>query len=294
MTNPSPLDPIADLIRNGGVAAFPTETVYGLGASVWDEAAVREVFRLKGRPNDNPLIVHVATFPQLRQLALEITAPTRLLIQKFWPGPLTLVFRKKTGIPDAVTAGLNTVAIRMPRHPLTLELIRRTGPLVGPSANRSGRPSPTTAAHVRQDFGSEVPVLEGGACDIGLESTVLDVTEVPYRVLRPGLVTPALIRDVAGLYVQTTEDEVDLARSPGNRHAHYAPHAKVVWLDGDPEAGTHVIRHGQDLVALAARLYAEFRSADEAGAATVAVERVDPAHPLAPVLVNRIVKAMGV
>lgn len=292
MTNPSPLDPIADLIRNGGVAAFPTETVYGLGASVWDETAVNEVFRLKGRPSDNPLIVHVATFPQLRQLALEISAPSRLLIQKFWPGPLTLVFRKKAGIPDAVTAGLDTVAVRMPRHPLALDLIRRTGPLVGPSANRSGRPSPTTAAHVRQDFGNEVPVLDGGPCDVGLESTVLDVTEVPYRILRPGLVTASLIRESAGLYVESAIHEDELARSPGNKHAHYAPKADVTWLDGEPMSVMHVVRHGQDLVALAARLYAEFRAADENGAAIVAIERIDETHPLAPVLLNRIRKAM--
>jgi L-threonylcarbamoyladenylate synthase len=294
MTNPSPLEPIADLIRNGGVAAFPTETVYGLGASVWDEAAVREVFRLKGRPDDNPLIVHVANFPQLRQLALDITAPSRLLIQKFWPGPLTLVFRKRAGIPDVVTAGLNTVAVRMPRHALALELIRRAGPLVGPSANRSGWPSPTTAAHVRQDFGTNIPILDGGASDIGLESTVLDVTEVPYRILRPGMVTASLIKESTGLYVESAVNEEDLIRSPGNKHAHYAPNARVTWLDGEPDPATHVIRHGQDLVALAARLYAEFRAADEIGATSVAIERIDEAHPLAHVLLNRIVKAMGV
>ena len=146
---------------------------------------------------------------------------------------------------------------------------------------------------MRQDFGTDVPVLDGGACDIGLESTVLDVTEVPYRILRPGLVTAALIKESAGLYVESAVNEEALARSPGNKHAHYAPRATVSWLDGEPGPGTHTVRHGQDLLALAARLYAEFRAADEAGATSVAIERIDEAHPLSSVLLNRIRKAMA-
>lgn len=293
MPNPSPLEPYADLIRNGGVVAFPTETVYGLGASVWNEAAIGEVFRLKGRPPDNPLIVHVATFPQLRQLALEIPAPARLLIQKFWPGPLTLVFRKRVAVPGSVSGGLDTLAVRMPRHPMALELIQLAGPLVGPSANLSGRPSPTTAAHVRQDFGTEVPVLDGGPCDVGLESTVLDVTEVPYGILRPGLVTAGLIREATGLYVESSLTDALSAKSPGTRYTHYAPKAEVTWTDQDTDEFAYRIVHGQDLVDLASRLYAEFRNADEQGRARIAIDPIDETHPLAGVLLNRIRKAMG-
>jgi L-threonylcarbamoyladenylate synthase len=291
------LEPFADLLKNGGVVAFPTETVYGLGASVWNETAIRQVFELKGRPADNPLIVHVSCYPHVKQLALDISPDARLLMQKFWPGPLTLVFRKTAAVPEIVSGGLPTVAVRMPNHALALDLIRQAGPLVGPSANKSGRPSPTRVAHIREDFGSTVPVVDGGECQIGLESTVLDVSSTPFRILRPGVITAEIILEVCGISVDEamTGDEA-MKASPGTRYAHYAPKAKVLWdLTGGWEDGrkSYRITHHGDLEALATKLYAEFRKADELGCEEIRIERIDPAHPLATVLLNRIEKAMA-
>lgn len=292
------LEPFADLLKNGGVVAFPTETVYGLGASVWNESAIRQVFELKGRPADNPLIVHVSCYPHVKQLALDISPDARLLMQKFWPGPLTLVFRKTTAVPEIVSGGLPTVAVRMPNHALALDLIRQAGPLVGPSANKSGRPSPTRAAHVREDFGSTVPVVDGGECQIGLESTVLDVSSTPFRILRPGVITAEIIQEVCGIAVnEAMKGDEAMKASPGTRYAHYAPKAKVRWGDltggWEDEGKIHLIKHDGDLEALATRLYAEFRKADELGCEEIRIERIDPKHPLATVLLNRIEKAMA-
>lgn len=292
------LEPFAELLKNGGVVAFPTETVYGLGASVWNEAAIRQVFELKGRPADNPLIVHVSCYPHVKQLALDISPEARLLMQKFWPGPLTLVFRKTAAVPEIVSGGLPTVAVRMPNHAQALDLILQAGPLVGPSANKSGRPSPTRAAHVREDFGSTVPVVDGGECQIGLESTVLDVSTMPFRILRPGVITSHNIREVCGFSVdEAMSGDEAMKASPGTRYAHYAPKAKVLWGDmtGGWEDGRkiHLIEHHGDLEALATKLYAEFRKADELGCEEIRIERIDPAHPLATVLLNRIEKAMA-
>jgi L-threonylcarbamoyladenylate synthase len=291
------LEPFADLLKNGGVVAFPTETVYGLGASVWNETAIRQVFELKGRPADNPLIVHVSCYPHVKQLALDISPDARLLMQKFWPGPLTLVFRKTAAVPEIVSGGLPTVAVRMPNHALALDLIRQAGPLVGPSANKSGRPSPTRAAHVREDFGSTVPVVDGGECQIGLESTVLDVSSTPFRILRPGVITAEIILEVCGIAVEEVmKGDEAMKSSPGTRYAHYAPKAKVLWdLTGgwEDERKIYPIKHHGDLEALATRLYAEFRKADELGCEEIRIEKIDPNHPLATVLLNRIEKAMG-
>lgn len=293
------LEPFADLLKNGGVVAFPTETVYGLGASVWNEAAIRQVFELKGRPADNPLIVHVSCYPHVKQLALDISPDARLLMQKFWPGPLTLVFRKTAAVPEIVSGGLPTVAVRMPNHALALDLIRQAGPLVGPSANKSGRPSPTRAAHIREDFGSTIPVVDGGECQIGLESTVLDVSSTPFRILRPGVITAEIILEVCGISVdEAMKGDESMKASPGTRYAHYAPKAKVRWEDGvlrsaQDEGNIFYIKHHGDLEALATKLYAEFRKADELGCEEIRIERIDPRHPLSTVLLNRIEKAMA-
>jgi L-threonylcarbamoyladenylate synthase len=299
------LEPFADLLKNGGVVAFPTETVYGLGASAWNEAAIRQVFELKGRPSDNPLIVHVSCYPHVKQLALDISPEARLLMQKFWPGPLTLVFRKTSRVPGLVSAGLDTVAVRMPNHALALELIRQAGPLVGPSANKSGGPSPTNAAHVKADFGTSVPVVDGGPCDVGLESTVLDVSSTPFTILRPGVITAEIIREVCGISVEEgMKGDEKMKASPGTKYAHYAPKARVKWeeefsggrenLTGGREDGrsAYKISHNGNLENLATRLYAEFRKADEEGCEEIRIERIDPNHPLAKVLLNRIEKAM--
>ncbi|MEX0894887.1 MAG: L-threonylcarbamoyladenylate synthase, partial [Balneolaceae bacterium] len=162
------------LIQRGEVVAFPTETVYGLGADAHNPEAIQKIFKVKGRPADNPLIIHLANLQEVAEFALEVPKPARQLMEKCWPGPLTLIFKKKPGVPDTATAGLPTVALRIPDHPVALELLRQTGPLAAPSANRSGSPSPTKAEHVRRDFGDDFPVLDGGMSNIGLESTVLD------------------------------------------------------------------------------------------------------------------------
>lgn len=300
------LEPFAELLKNGGVVAFPTETVYGLGASAWNEAAIKQVFELKGRPSDNPLIVHVSSYPQVKQLAVDISPEARTLMQKFWPGPLTLVFRKTSRVPGMVSAGLDTVAVRMPNHALALNLIRQAGPLVGPSANKSGGPSPTNAAHVRTDFGTSVPVVDGGPCVVGLESTVLDVTSKPFRILRPGVITAKIIMDVCGISVdEAVKGDEAMKASPGTRYHHYAPKAKVKWEDGltggwgkltggrEDGSSIYSIKHHGDLENLATRLYAEFRKADEAGCEEIRIEKIDQNHPLAKVLLNRIEKAMG-
>ncbi|MEX0995402.1 MAG: L-threonylcarbamoyladenylate synthase, partial [Balneolaceae bacterium] len=219
------------LIKQGEIVAFPTETVYGLGADAHNPDAISKIFEMKGRPADNPLIVHLADPKQVVDFAMEIPAAAKKLMEICWPGPLTLIFKKKPEVPDAVTAGLSTVAIRVPDHPVALELIRQTGPLAAPSANRSGSPSPTKAEHVRTDFGSEFPVLDGGMSEIGLESTVLDVSETPFTILRPGKYTAEELFKITGKKVQTGQKTGDKPKSPGIQYTHYKPKAIVQWYD---------------------------------------------------------------
>ncbi len=243
-------------IRDGETVAFPTETVYGLGARYDSEPAVRRIFKAKGRPSDNPLIVHVDSIGAARALAGDWTPLADALAKMFWPGPLTLVVRRASAVPDAVTAGLNTVALRMPAHPCALGLIAGAGPIAAPSANRSGRPSPTRAGHVARDLDGRIPlVLDGGPCKKGLESTVLDVTgEVPV-ILRPGHVTPEAITAAAGGVrvspgVMAPLPEGAIAASPGLLHRHYAPESRVVVYRGG-EAAVHA-RMMQDYARLRA------------------------------------------
>lgn len=199
--------PAAERLRAGQVVAFPTETVYGLGANALDPDAVRAIFVAKGRPADNPLIVHVASLSELRSVTASLPDLALLLIARFMPGPLTLVLPRAPQVPDAVTAGLDTVAVRMPEHPVARRLIELAGvPVAAPSANRSGRPSPTTAAHVLEDMAGRIPlIVDGGSCEFGVESTVLDVTGAVPVVLRPGAVTIEELRAVAGT-VWTAEE----------------------------------------------------------------------------------------
>jgi L-threonylcarbamoyladenylate synthase len=229
----------SELIKSGEVVAFPTETVYGLGANALDPRAVEKIFRAKGRPGDNPLIVHVSKTQDVDKLVKELPPKARALMETFWPGPLTIVFKKSSVIPSEVTAGLNTVAIRMPNHPVALRLIDYSGlPIAAPSANRSGHISPTTARHVLEDMDGIIPlILDGGKCRVGLESTVLDMTsEIPV-ILRPGGVTLEMLEGILG------EVRVDLsvlkpvangqkARSPGMKYVHYAPRAQVLIVRG--------------------------------------------------------------
>ena len=239
----------AALLRAGELVAFPTETVYGLGADALSGEAAARIFAAKGRPADNPLIAHIAGESGLAGLiAGEPCACARKLMRAFWPGPMTLIFPKSPRVPREVTAGLDTVAVRMPSHPVARALIRAAQtPIAAPSANRSGRPSPTTAAHVLEDMEGRIPlILDGGPCEVGLESTVVDVTGARPRILRPGGVTLEMLEGVVG---DVDVDEGVLhqlqagsqARSPGMKYKHYAPKGEVTIVTG-PRAAQEIAR----------------------------------------------------
>ena len=251
---PSALALAGTLIRAGELVAFPTETVYGLGADALNADAVKRIFEAKGRPGDNPLIVHISAVEQLSPLIAGAPSPTaRRLMDACWPGPMTLIFPKSERIPAAVTAGLDTVAVRYPVHPAAQALIdaaRR--PVAAPSANRSGRPSPTAATHVMEDMAGRIPlILDGGPCDVGLESTVIDVTGETPRILRPGGVTPERIAQICG-DVQVDDAvlrplrEGERPRSPGMKYRHYAPSGALTIVQGEPDAVVAAIRRMYD------------------------------------------------
>ncbi|MEM1071511.1 MAG: L-threonylcarbamoyladenylate synthase [Planctomycetota bacterium] len=229
--NAAALDDAVRLLRSGGLVVFPTETVYGLGADALNPDAVAKVYELKQRPANNPLIVHVADTASARSLVASWPSAAELLAERFWPGPLTMVLDRAAHVPHAVSAGGPTIAVRCPDHPLTLELLRRIGrPLVGPSANASGTVSPTTAEHVRAWLGDRVPVLDGGPCARGIESTVVRLGAGPAAVLRPGVITPREI----GAVVAVDDSEQDDAGpgegpvpSPGMLRRHYSPRTPV-------------------------------------------------------------------
>jgi L-threonylcarbamoyladenylate synthase len=219
-----------EILRNGGLVAFPTETVYGLGANALDAGSCAKIYAAKGRPSDNPLIVHIADIEALHVLCSEIPPMAEALAKAFWPGPLTMIFKKKPVVPDTITGGLDTVAVRMPVHPVAMELIRTSGVYIAaPSANISGRPSPTTAAHVQQDMDGRIDMLlDGGSVEIGIESTIVDVTgEIPV-ILRPGYITKEMLEAVAG-EVETDRAITEQApvtavpKAPGMKYRHYAP-----------------------------------------------------------------------
>lgn len=282
-----------DLLRGGGLVAFPTETVYGLGANALDPAAVVRVFAAKGRPEDNPLIVHIPDGSELERVARDIPPLARTLAASFWPGPLTMVLQAAPGVPRETTGGLDTVAVRVPDHPVAIALLREAGvPVAAPSANRSGRPSPTAADHVMADLGGRIDaVVDGGPCTIGVESTVVDVRNPDPMVLREGAVT----REDLGL----TDDSAppDLARSPGTRHRHYRPSCRVevAPAGGAAERALSLADRGESvgLVAteqapagvrqmgvftsagnLASMLYGCFRAAEDADLDVIVIEAV--------------------
>lgn len=233
----------AGLIRAGEVVGFPTETVYGLGANALDGKAVLKIFAAKGRPADNPLIVHISALDEIAPLISgDLPESARRLAAAYWPGPMTLILKKSALIPDEVSAGLDTVGIRMPSNPVARALIKASGcPIAAPSANRSGRPSPTCAQDVFEDMDGRVPmILDGGECDIGLESTVISLADERARILRPGGITPEMIECVlGGVDVDPTAlkplAEGQIARSPGMKYRHYAPKGKLILIDGAPE-----------------------------------------------------------
>ena len=221
-------------IRRGGLVAFPTETVYGLGANALDEAAVKRIFVAKARPSDDPLIVHIGKIEDLAAVADQIPGLVEILAEAFWPGPLTLVLPKSRLVPANVSAGLNNVAVRMPAHPVALALLESAGvPIAAPSANRFGYTSPTTAAHVLQDLGEYIDmILDGGEASVGVESTVLDLTHTPPVILRPGGLTREELERVIGPVGLQDRNEPGPQISPGLLDSHYAPRARLILCMG--------------------------------------------------------------
>jgi L-threonylcarbamoyladenylate synthase len=303
-------DEAAAFLRRGELVAFPTETVYGLGADALSEEAVEKIFEAKGRPADNPLIVHVADRDQVREVAADLPGPAEMLLDHFAPGPLTLILPKAAAVPSVVTAGLNTVGVRLPAHPVAQAFLRACDtPVAAPSANRSGRPSPTTWQAVAEDLDGRIAcILKGGATDAGVESTVLDCTSSPPTVLRPGAVPVEELEAIIGA-VRVDEDEsADAPRSPGTKHRHYAPAAQVRLVD-DPAEGVPTSSAGYigldapnspdafrsvhvaaDVEAYAHRLFAFFRECDRAGCDTIYAQTV-PDEGLGRALNDRLARA---
>ncbi len=305
----------ASVIRGGGLVAFPTETVYGLGADAFNPAAVENIFRAKGRPADNPLISHISEISQVRLLAREIPPEAERLMERFWGGPLTIILKKRPEVPAVVSAGLDTVSIRMPSHSVAHELIRRSGtPIAAPSANLSGSPSPTTAAHTVADMLGRVDVIiDGGDSLIGLESTVVDMTCPVPTILRPGAVTAEDIASVTGRCVYGGESS-GAPKCPGMKYTHYSPKADVVAVSdmknaaallagakgktavidlcgGDYPADV-VYDAGADLASYAARLFYLLRRADEDGVSLV-LARLPGPEGIGAAIRNRLLKAAG-
>ncbi len=238
----------AEIIRAGGLVAIPTETVYGLGANGLDEQAVRKIFAAKGRPQDNPLILHVAEMGQLVDFCTDIPESAWLLAKKFWPGALTMVLKAKDCVPRTTTAGLSTVAIRCPDSEVTRKIIRLSGvPIAAPSANLSGKPSTTTAQHVLHDHDGRIDaVVDGGPCRVGVESTIVDLSEKRPRLLRPGGITPEQLTEVLGDLVvdKAVTSQIDqdaVVKAPGMKYKHYAPQAQVLILAGSREAASRYV-----------------------------------------------------
>lgn len=282
------------------MVAFPTETVYGLGADAADERALREVFRLKGRPADHPLIVHLPDAAQLGEWAAEVPEAAQHLAARFWPGPLTLILKRQPRVSDVVTGGQETVGLRVPAHPLALRLLGHFGgALAAPSANRFGRVSPTTAAHVQSEFARKVPVLDGGACAVGLESTILDLSARTPRLLRPGAITAEALERALGEPVVYGVGAGRAPRVSGSLASHYAPQTPTLLvrdaaaLSSEADAvlarRAPAARAGRWLALpdepqrYGRRLYAALRDLDAAGCARILVEAVPESPPWAAV-----------
>lgn len=325
-------DDAAKALRDGQLVAFPTETVYGLGANALDKQAVSSIYAAKGRPSDNPLIVHLADIEMLKFLVTEVRPNAAKLISEFWPGPLTIIMKKTAVVPEITTGGLDTVAVRMPDNPIALELIRKAGvPVAAPSANRSGRPSPTMAKHVLEDLNGRISyIIDGGPCKVGVESTVIDVTSEPCVILRPGGVTPSMIKQVLGNVELDKNlfnvENIDKPKSPGMKYRHYSPKADVFVVSGDKEdiakwfnrqisddekagvksvilaAKEHIHQYGlnnaisygsiNDAYEVAANIFRLFRECDKIGAEKIYVEAV-PKQGIGLAVMNRIEKAAG-
>lgn len=236
--NKEKMDAAGQILQKGGLVAFPTETVYGLGANALDEEAAKKTYAAKGRPSDNPLIVHIARMEDLPPIVREVPPKALRLAEAFWPGPMTLIFDKSDLVPYGTTGGLDTVAVRMPSDPVAAALIRAAGGYVSaPSANTSGRPSPTTAAHVQEDLEGKIDlILDGGPVQIGVESTIVDMTVDPPMILRPGAVTREMLEEVVGEvavdHTLLTADSKTPPKAPGMKYRHYAPKADLTVVEG--------------------------------------------------------------
>lgn len=316
------LQKAGDIIREGGLVAFPTETVYGLGANALDGEAVRSVYVAKGRPSDNPMIVHISTFDEIQELASVINGTAEALIKEFWPGPITFVLPKKDNVPDVTTGGLGTVAVRMPSNETARALIESAKrPIAAPSANRSGKPSPTNAYDVLEDMDGIIDaVIMGEDCNVGIESTVVDVTsEVPV-ILRPGYVTPDMIMERTGIKAvydsslaeKHIEDldpskgsgEIDgfKPRSPGMKYKHYAPKAKVILVEGDIDkirdeyemkgSKVGVLDYGGDSRFAAHSFFSDLRRLDREEAEIILVRTLEK-EGLGFSIMNRMLKSAG-
>lgn len=235
-----------ECLKTGGLVAFPTETVYGLGGDAMNPDSSRKIYAAKGRPSDNPLIVHICRFEDIRQVALNVPREAEAIAEAFWPGPLTMILPKAERVPFETTGGLNTVAVRMPSHPVAQKLIAYAGGFVAaPSANASGRPSPTKAQYVMEDMDGRIDmILDGGEVGIGLESTIIDLTVMPPQILRPGYVTQEMLSEVLGeVELDATtlrSDSGQAPKAPGMKYRHYAPHGELTIVTGSAE---HVVEY---------------------------------------------------
>lgn len=322
--NENDIKTAAEILRNGGLCAIPTETVYGLAANAFDSVAVRNIFIAKGRAQDNPLIVHISDMSELSPLVTEIPEIVYKLADKYWPGPLTMIMNKSDLVPDEVTCGGKTVAIRMPQNPIARAIIKESGvPLAAPSANLSGGVSPVTAQHCIDDLTGRVDaILDGGECTVGLESTVLLCTSNPPKLLRPGFVTPEDIESVIGhididdAVLHPLKEGVKPA-SPGMKYKHYSPKANVIIIKGDSDEYIDYVNHakGEKIYALcfdedkdkltvpyvtfgkhddekeqAAHLFLSLRELDEMGAKTI-YARMPKSNGVGLAVLNRLLRA---
>lgn len=321
----------AQILSNGGTVAFPTETVYGIGADALDEEAVKRIFKAKGRPSDNPLIAHVANKEDIYDLIVFASEDAKKLMGKFWPGPLTLIFKKSEIVPLTITGGLDTIAIRMPLNKVARQLIKKAGrPIAAPSANTSGKPSPTKAKHVIDDLSGRVEmIIDDGNCSIGLESTVVDVSTDKPMILRPGAVTKKMLEEVVGevLVDETLKSGLGtdiIPKAPGMKYKHYSPKADVTIIAGklsdvityinqktnnsnNEKIGIMATKQTQDKYKcknilnlgdrntpdeIAANLFDTLRKFDEIGVEVIYAEAIDEGN-IGDAIMNRMTKAAG-
>ena len=331
-SEPGSIEKAGEILKKGGLVAFPTETVYGLGANALDEKAAAKIYAAKGRPSDNPLIVHIARMEDLPAVASEIPEKAKMLAEHFWPGPLTMIFKKTEKVPYGTTGGLDTVAVRMPVHPVALQVIAAGGGFsAAPRANTSGKPSPTTAAHVAADMDGRIDmVLDGGAAGIGLESTIVDMSEETPVILRPGYINQAMLEQVIGEVrmdqALIQENSKVRPKAPGMKYKHYAPKADLKIVEGTQEAvvaeinrriceqaakgektGVIATEETKDLYkgglvksigrrsdeeAIARHLYSVLREFDESEVTQIYSEAFDTPN-MGQAIMNRLVKAAG-